>query len=73
VIPILDTLALGSQRLLPALQQVYGGWALICAYRFAVVDVLAMLDLPMPADFLRDRQRPLQLEVAVDLHQLSYR
>ena len=27
VIPLLGSLALGAQRLLPALQQVYGGWA----------------------------------------------
>lgn len=73
VIPLLGTLALGSQRLLPALQQVYGGWALIRAYRSAVVDVLAMLDQPMPAHLVWERQRPLQLEVAVRLNQLGFR
>ena len=27
VIPLLGALALGAQRLLPALQQIYSGWA----------------------------------------------
>ena len=29
IIPILGSLALGAQRLLPALQQMYSGWAIM--------------------------------------------
>ena len=73
VIPTVGALALGFQRLLPALQQVYSGWALVRAFRSAVADVLAMLDQPMPAHLLQGKQRPLQLEVAVCLQQVSFR
>jgi len=73
VIPMLGTLALGSQRLLPALQQVYSGWALINGYRSAVVDVVAMLNQPMPARALREGHRPLHLGVSVQLQQLGFR
>ena len=73
VIPVLGTLALGSQRLLPALQQMYSGWALINGYRSAVDDVLVMLDQPMPVRVLREGQRPMELVVSLHLQQLSFR
>ena len=49
VIPLLGTLALGAQRLLPALQQVYVGWTTLNSQKSAVINVLSMLALPMPA------------------------
>ncbi len=49
VIPVLGAFALGAQRLLPALQQVYTGWAALKAYNPALSDVLAMLRQPLPA------------------------
>lgn len=48
VIPLLGTLALGAQRLLPALQQVYSGWSVLNAQKPAVIEVLSRLALPMP-------------------------
>ena len=48
VITILGVLALGAQRLLPALQQFYSGWASLKSYNAAIQDVLAMLDQPLP-------------------------
>lgn len=47
VIPALGALALGAQRLLPALQSFYGRWAMIRSLSLVVADVLAMLDQPM--------------------------
>ena len=44
VIPLLGTLALGAQRLLPALQTAYGAWAGISAYEESINSVLKMLD-----------------------------
>jgi len=48
VISILGVLALGAQRLLPALQQTYSGWASLKGYNAAIHAVLAMLDQPLP-------------------------
>ena len=73
VIPMLGTLALGAQRLLPALQQGYGSWAVIRAYGAAVIQVLAMLDQPIPDTSLKSRQAPFRLQVALDLEQMSFR
>lgn len=47
VIPLLGTLALGAQRLLPALQQIYRGWASLKSYNAAIQTVLSMLNQPL--------------------------
>lgn len=48
VIPLLGTLALGAQRLLPALQQIYSGWATLKGYSAAMLGVIEMLNQPLP-------------------------
>jgi ABC-type bacteriocin/lantibiotic exporter with double-glycine peptidase domain len=48
VIPLLGVLALGAQRLLPALQQIYSAWATLKGCNAAMQAVLAMLKQPMP-------------------------
>ena len=44
VIPLLGALALGAQRMLPALQTIYNGWAVMKGYNSAISAVLEMLD-----------------------------
>jgi ABC-type multidrug transport system fused ATPase/permease subunit len=46
VIPILGAIALGCQRLLPSLQQVYGGWAAINGCRSSLVNTLETITRP---------------------------
>ena len=73
VIPLLGTLALGAQRLLPALQQIYANWAGIRAYSSAVADVLAMLNQPMPLGALQSQHnRPLPLNAMLQIKNLSF-
>ena len=48
VIPLLGALALGAQRLLPALQQIYSGWAAFKSSNAAIHSVLGMLNQPLP-------------------------
>ena len=47
VIPFLGVLALGAQRLLPALQQIYAAWASLKGYSAAIQAVLALLNQPL--------------------------
>lgn len=47
-LPILGALALGAQRLLPLLQQVYNGWTIAAGNSSTIVDVLQLLRLPLP-------------------------
>ena len=48
VLPILGAFALGSQKLLPALQQIYSNWSALKAYGAAVTGMLNMLNQPDP-------------------------
>ena len=48
VIPLLGSLALGAQRLLPALQQIYSGWSSLKGYGESIYRVLEMLNQPIP-------------------------
>jgi len=59
-LPVLGAVALGAQRLIPALQQGYNAWATIAGRRASVATTLDLLDQPMAAELLRSP--PLQLE-----------
>jgi len=49
-LPILGALALGAQRLLPLLQQIYSGWSLAAGNSSLIAQVLALLKLPAEED-----------------------
>jgi ABC-type multidrug transport system fused ATPase/permease subunit len=71
VIPLLGALALGAQRLLPALQQVYSGWASLRGSNAALAGVLAMLEQPMPPQLAP--VPPLPLKQGIRLEALRFR
>ncbi|MDB4379549.1 ABC transporter ATP-binding protein/permease [bacterium] len=73
VIPLLGTLALGSQRLLPALQQIYRSWAAIHSYGAGVNEVLIMLKQPLPREYLLATPSSLSMKHAVHFESLSFR
>ena len=47
-LPVLGLLALGAQRLLPSLQQLYNSWASIVGSQASIEDILKLLDQPLP-------------------------
>jgi len=49
-IPILGTLALGTQRLLPLIQQVYSGWAKVQGNRQNLLDLAELLQQSAPEE-----------------------
>jgi ABC-type multidrug transport system fused ATPase/permease subunit len=71
VIPLLGTLAMGSQRLLPALQQIYGSWALIRSLGAGVEQVLALINQPVESMPLPSA--PLPLLQAIKMERLRFR
>ena len=73
VIPILGALALGAQRLLPVLQQLYSAWAGILGGQQLLQDTLDLLDQPLPnyANQLPPKPMPFRQEIC--LKQLSFR
>jgi ATP-binding cassette, subfamily B, bacterial PglK len=73
-IPMLGALALGAQKVLPLVQQFYSNWTIIRGGRSSVMDVLTLLEQPMPSEF---RQAPspgaLRLSDRIVLHNVSFR
>lgn len=51
-IPVLGALAIGAQKLLPQIQQIYNGWATVNGSRAILADVLELLNQPIPAEYL---------------------
>src|SRR6202035_4986206 len=51
-LPVLGALALGAQRLLPALQQGYNAWASIAGSQASLADTIMLIDQPLPAQLL---------------------
>lgn len=60
--PVLGALALGAQRLLPALQQIYGAWANIMGSYESLVDTVHLLEQPLPEGADQAAPAPLSFE-----------
>ena len=71
VIPLLGALALGAQRLLPAMQQVYSGWSSLKGFNADLAGVLAMLNQPLPPE-VRVAE-PLRLREGIRLAGVHFR
>ena len=73
VLPVLAALALGAQRLLPALQMGYGAWASIVTNHASLVDTMELLDQPLPAEALQPPPAPLSLQDAIRFNAVRFR
>lgn len=72
-IPVLGTLALGAQRLLPVLQQVYASWSQIQGQNASFRDVLALLEQPLPKQIKAENQNGFSFTRQIELTRLSFR
>ena len=66
VIPLLGVLALGAQRMLPALQQIYSSWASLKGHNSAIRAVLLMLCQPLPPIINATEQMLLRESIRFD-------
>jgi ATP-binding cassette subfamily B protein len=64
-LPVLGALALGAQRLLPALQMGYSAWASIAGQHASLADAIELLDQPLPAEILQPAPAPLSFQDAI--------
>ncbi len=71
VIPLLGALALGAQRLLPALQQIYGGWANLNSWGTSLAAVIELLEQPLPKH--QAVAVPLALQQSLRLQAVRFR
>jgi ATP-binding cassette, subfamily B, bacterial PglK len=71
-IPILAALALGAQRLLPALQNFYYNWTAIRGAQESVEDGLQFLEQPFPEHAHKVNPQPIKFEKSLKLENLSF-
>jgi ATP-binding cassette subfamily B protein len=72
-IPVLGAIALGAQRLLPVLQQVYSSWATIRSGQVSLQETLALLDQPLPNYANNPVVERLPFNHDIRLEELSFR
>lgn len=72
-LPVLGALALGAQRLLPALQQAYGAWANIVGSRASLADALDLLDQPLPPEANQPVPMPLTFHDSIQFKDVCFR
>ena len=73
-LPILGALALGAQRLLPLMQQLYGNWSVVAGSRASLVDVLSLLDQPLPASATSGQEiAPLDFRESIQFDNVGFR
>jgi len=71
-IPVLGALALGAQRLLPLLQQVWAGYSQVSANRQSLHDIAMMMELPVEEEEDGPRPAPLPLREQIRFDGVSF-
>lgn len=71
--PVLAALALGAQRLLPALQQSYNSWASIAGCEASLAQILELLDQPLPEKFMQSPAQPLTFQNKIQFKDVCFR
>ena len=72
-LPVLGALALGAQRLLPALQQGYAAWSSIIGYQSSTQEVLELLDQPLPPEASQPLPAPLPFKKSIQFESVKFR
>lgn len=72
-IPLLGALAIGAQRLLPVLQQLYGSWSSLRGGQASLDDVLDLIEQPLPTYARKPAGEPLPFKRSITLNNISFR
>lgn len=72
-LPVLGALALGAQRMLPALQQAYSAWASIASNHASLADAIELLDQPLLAEVLQSAPVPLLVQSDIRFDDVCFR
>jgi len=71
-LPVLGAFVLGAQKLLPAIQKAYASYSRIKGGRFSLIDVISLLDQPMPNHANLSQPRPNPFNKSIELRNLSF-
>jgi ATP-binding cassette, subfamily B, bacterial PglK len=72
-LPVLGALALGAQRMLPLLQQIYRTVAQVRGNRNLLFDICKLLTLAIPPEQRGAKPAPLPFDRAISLHDVGFR
>ncbi len=72
ILPTMGALALGAQRLLPLLQQMYGNWSVIKGSQAELVDVLNLLDSSIDISNNNDPSQ-VYFQNSISINDVSFR
>ncbi len=72
-IPVLGALALGAQRILPVLQQIYNAYISIKGNQASIQDALDLLDQSMPVHAYAHPAKPMPFQTAITLQDVGFR
>lgn len=72
-LPVLGALALGAQRMLPALQQGYAAWATMVGSQSLLADTIELLDQPMPEESDQPPPAPLDFKRSIRFDKVHFR
>ena len=71
-IPALGALAMGAQRLMPLLQQIYNGWVTVAGIEAVLTDVAALLQQPVALDS-EMQPEPMRFSHEIRLERVEFR
>ncbi len=72
-IPVLGAIALGTQRLLPVLHQLYQNWVNFKGNKTSLSDALELLDQPLPMSCQRETVETMAFENCIELKHVGFR
>ena len=70
-VPLIGSLAVGAQRMLPALQQIYTGWSTLKASDQSISEVLDLINQPLQAKAFSSSQ--INLLNCIEFKDVSFR
>jgi ATP-binding cassette, subfamily B, bacterial PglK len=72
-LPVLGVLALGAQRLLPALQQSFAAWATIVGNQAYLADTIELFEQPIAPELLLPAPMPLAFRSSIEFRSVRFR
>ena len=72
IITTLGVFALGAQRLLPAMQQIYGSWSSMCGQIASVNKLLILLNEKSLSKNKREQVKPLKFENSIKFKDINF-
>jgi ATP-binding cassette, subfamily B, bacterial PglK len=72
-LPVLGALAVGAQRLMPLLQQLYGNWSVVTGSQATLKDVLDLLEQPLPKYVGDLSPKPLTFSKEIRFERVCFR